>query len=759
MKSVLTELTETIRGIHVEPVDLEQPLMTVAGHFAAIPGTVLLMSGGDLDCARYHLLAVKPWLQLKGSGRHMSVITNGRRVDVEADPFDALEALLAKFRIQPKDLPLPIGVGLFGYLAYDLKDQLECLPRTSLDLSELPQICFYAPRILLVQDKIEGRTHLCLPVFEGESQTAIQSEVDAFKELIRRPPPGDIGFAGNPEGFRSDFTRQDYEAAIRNIREYIAAGHVYQVNMSQRFEMGFSGDGFCLFKALYDRNPAPFFAYIQAGDHQIVSTSPERFLQQQGRRIETRPIKGTRPRGITPEEDAVSGETLLQSPKDDAELSMIVDLLRNDIGRVCRGGSVRVARHKRLEAYQNVFHLVSVVEGELETGKNSVDVIRATFPGGSITGCPKIRAMEIIDELETARRHIYTGSIGYIGFHDTMDLSIAIRTATIHNDRIVFSAGGGIVFDSDPADEYAETLHKGRTLMEVFRDGKRPISVAPEPVVWINGRWRRQDQAGIPLADPGFQYGFGFFETIRVHQGIPLGLDAHLARFNGTWRRLFPSTPPDLSWDVIVRETVRRNGLADQISAVKIIATRGTHNRPPMDHTLVVMARPYTHRLEAGKKDGLRAVTYPSPRQTPLADYKTLNYLYYHLAGQWARENGADEALILNPDGTVSETNTANLLVLQGKVLIRPVSAAVLPGIMAARVCADLTPKGYTLRTKPIRPSDLFTADMVLMTNALIGAVPILSLDGKPLKTLDDLWRRINARVLAPPVADDPSAA
>ena len=233
--------------------------------------------------------------------------------------------------------------------------------------------------------------------------------------------------------------------------------------------MGFAGDSYSLFKALYQLNPAPFFAYVNAGDHQIVSTSPERFLLRSGSRVETRPIKGTRPRGKTPEQDREMKAALARSPKDDAELSMIVDLLRNDIGKVCAGGSVAVTQHKRLEAYQNVYHLVSVVQGTLAEGKDSVDLIRATFPGGSITGCPKIRSMEIIDELESHRRHVYTGSIGYISFHDTMDLSIAIRTATVVGDRLVFSVGGGIVYDSDPEDEYEETLHKGQTLMSVFQ--------------------------------------------------------------------------------------------------------------------------------------------------------------------------------------------------------------------------------------------------------------------------------------------------
>ena len=390
--------------------------------------------------------------------------------------------------------------------------------------------------------------------------------------------------------------------------------------------------------------------------------------------METRPIKGTRPRGKTPAADQRLQDELARSPKDDAELSMIVDLLRNDIGRACAGGSVIVTEHKRLEAYQNVYHLVSVVEGTLTAGKGSVDLIRATFPGGSITGCPKIRSMEIIDELESRRRHVYTGSIGYISFHDTMDLSIAIRTATIVGDRLLFSVGGGIIYDSDPADEFAETLHKGETLMRVFQGADDRSGNERGPFVWQDGRLLRQDAAMVPLTDLGLQYGFGFFETIRVEKGVIRRLTAHLARFNRTWADLFGGALPDLTWKDVITQVIEKNRLGDTTAAVKILATRGDADATGFNGRLVVTARPYTHRLEALGLSGLSLITYPHGRLTPLADHKTLNYLFYYRAGAWALQNGAHEALILNPDHSVSETNTANLLVVSGRTVIRPVS-------------------------------------------------------------------------------------
>jgi len=534
--------------------------------------------------------------------------------------------------------------------------------------------------------------------------------------------------------------------AVNNIIEYIAAGDVYQVNMSQRFEMAFEGDPFTLFKMLYHHNPAPFFAYIHAGSHQIVSTSPERFLLRTNEKIETRPIKGTRPRGKTPEKDKKLGQELRQSKKDDAELSMIVDLLRNDLGRVSRAGSVRVAEHKRLEKYQNVFHLVSIVESDLEKGRDSVDLLKATFPGGSITGCPKIRTMEIIDELEPNRRHIYTGSIGYISFHNTMDLSIAIRTATVYNEKIVFSVGGGIVFDSDPRDEFEETLHKGQTLMAVFK-GKEQQPRAKN-YVWLNGTITPQEQANAPVTDLGFQYGYGFFETIRVNSGRPLYMPEHMDRFYRAWNELFLEEPPDLTWDEIITQVIVQNNLVDKTAAVKILATRGDRETPPYNHTLLVTARPYIHRLADKNKQGLNLAVYPNPRQTPMADHKTMNYLYYFSAGKWAATQGADEALILNPDNTISETNTANILLIKDKTITIPSSLHVLPGVMEKAVCELLSEKEYQIEKRLVKPKELFSFDQVLLTNSLMGAVPVLSIYGEKLPKPSDLWQKINQEIL-----------
>jgi para-aminobenzoate synthetase component 1 len=747
-------ITGQIVGIHEEQISLEESFLDFSRRFASMEGTAVFMSGGDLDCARYHILGAKPWLTLKGRHRSMTITASNQSIDFKADPFDLLRRILNACRLNdlhvvPSGLTQPITAGLFGYLSYDLKDALETLPHTSIDDLRLPHLFFFAPSIIVIHDKAADSTRLCIPKRMISGKDNLDKDLKTFNQILSAKTLKKQNFSGDPDGFKSNFTKTGYMSAVKKIKEYIAAGDVYQVNMSQRFEMDFEGDAFSLFAKLYNDNPAPFFAYINAGDHQVVSTSPERFLAQTNDRIETRPIKGTRPRGKTPAEDEKLGRDLKQSTKDDAELSMIVDLLRNDIGKVCRAGSVRVAEHKRLEAYENVFHLVSVVEGTLDRDRDSVDLLKATFPGGSITGCPKIRSMEIIDELEPHRRHIYTGSIGYISFHDTMDLSIAIRTATIANGKIIFSVGGGIVFDSDPLEEYEETIHKGKTLMDVFKGKEKQSST--KNYVWINGTLVPLEKAAVPVSDLGFQYGFGFFETIRVDKGTPSHLEAHVNRFYRTWRRLFSEPPPDLTWNEIIGRVIDQNRLNADTAVVKIMATRGDREAAPYNHTLVVMARPYTHRL-AGKKDpGLHLATYPYPRQTPLADYKTLNYLYYFLAGKWAHAQNADEALILNPNNTVSETNTANILLIKERTAVRPESLHVLPGIMESVVGNLLLSWNYTVEKKIVQPQELLNVDDVLMTNSLMGAVPVLSLDGKFLSKPSDLCHKINEEVFRQP--------
>jgi len=746
---LLEEIAGSITGIFKKKITLNEPFIDFSARFAAVPGTVVLLSGGDLDCSRYHILGAKPWLSFRGRGRSMSITGQDKTVELKADPFELLRDILNTYSLDRPEqgfsgVPEPVAAGLFGYFSYDLKDCLETLPRTSIDDLHLPHICLFAPAIIVVHDRMYEQTHLYISERMHSGRETLAADVKYFQRVMGDDIPGYGSYCGDVGGFRSNFSKSEYMAAVEKIRTFITDGHVYQVNMSQRFEMEFEGDPFSLFRELFTKNPAPFFAYINAGEHQIVSTSPERFIQRTGNRVETRPIKGTRPRGKTGDEDHKLRLDLVQSKKDDAELSMIVDLLRNDLGKVCTGGSVRVKDHKRVEAYENVYHLVSVVEGRLDSHCDSVDLIKATFPGGSITGCPKIRTMEIIDEMEPNRRHIYTGSIGYVGFNNSLDLSIAIRTATLYNKRIYFSVGGGIVFDSVPSDEFDETLHKGKTLMEIFKGRE---SESQKNFVWMNGKIIPKNKAVVSATDPGFQYGFGFFETIRVDRGKPVLLEDHIARFNQTWEHLFAGDPPDLSWNVIIEQVIRKNDLVSQTAAVKMLASATNDQTPCINPTLLVTARHYSHRLEGKKEHGIRLAVYTEPRLTPFADYKTMNYLYYFLAGKWAKDHNQDEALILNPDGSISETNTANILYIKGKSVIIPVSPHVLPGVMQRNVCVFLKKHGYNIEHKKLGLNDIAEKGSIVLTNSLMGAVPVSSIEGKQINMTSSLCNRINKHI------------
>ena len=440
----------------------ESRFLAYAESCAAHPYSAVLLSGGEKPVdgeSRYCLAARDPLAVFESKGKRAVIRFPDRVHTLDGNPLEILDRFMESFHV---DFPLvvpPFSGGAVGYFAYDLKNCIERLPTTARDDLGLPDMVLFWPGQVLVYDRLERRLET-LQFSIGDSGTEY-----VVSSAASSPPASEAFKIGELE---SNFRHDDYLSAIGKIRRYIREGDVYQVNLSQRFRFSFEGNAFRLWKALFSMNPAPFYAYIHAGDHRVLSTSMERFLYRRGDIIETRPIKGTRKRGKTPEEDLALSRELAASPKDDAELSMIVDLLRNDLGRVCAGKTIRVTEHKRLETYRNVHHLVSIVTGRLRPDVTHGELLAATFPGGSITGCPKIRAMEIIDELEPNVRHVYTGAIGYLGWHRNLDLNVAIRTALIHRGTCSFSVGGGIVYDSVEEDEFQETLHKGRTLFELI---------------------------------------------------------------------------------------------------------------------------------------------------------------------------------------------------------------------------------------------------------------------------------------------------
>ena len=444
--------------------------------FRGQPFSFFLDSGMDPDkLGRYSFMGSDPFLVLRSRGEQISLIREGVEEVRWGNPFDVLGELLEVYSVEGSPAPIPLVGGAVGYFSYDLCHFIERLPTTAIDDLHLPECYLAFYDAVVAFDHRERKVYLATTGFpeleEGKRIKRAEERLKEIKGRILRSPPVPVvetSPAGEDIVLKSNFSREEYLNAVATAREYICAGDIFQVNLSQRFEADLPVPPYQLYQRLRRINPAPFANYFDFDGVGIVGASPERFLRVTGDRVETRPIKGTRPRGKTPQEDKALAQELLSSVKDNAENIMIVDLERNDIGRVCRYGTVRVTERAILETYPTVFHLTSTVVGRLCQGKSRIDLLKATFPGGSITGAPKVRAMEIIDELEPTRRSVYTGSLGYLSFSGDMDIDIVIRTMLIKGGRAYFQVGGGIVYDSEPEAEYVETLDKGRALMQAL---------------------------------------------------------------------------------------------------------------------------------------------------------------------------------------------------------------------------------------------------------------------------------------------------
>lgn len=453
------------------------------------------LAGGPLG--RYSWAGVDPTLVIEAKDNRVKLVRGGAAETFIDEPLAVLEHYLKEFALPPGEAPLPFWGGAAGYLSYDLGRRLEALPQIASDDLVMPDILLGFYHSVVGVDHLSGKVFACAAPLPRETAAAAQNRAEKLASRLERQAakalsapagrpgenlPGDRQLSSSVntmaqmgelslEGIGTHFTRESYCRAIGQAKEYIAAGDIFQVNIAQRLSARMTADPWQLYADLRRLNPAPFASYLAFPGYKIVGASPERFLQLKGRRVVTRPIKGTRPRGRDEAADRAMREELWNSVKDRAELTMIIDLERNDLGRVCEVGTVRVPELFSLEEYPTVFHLVSTVEGLLAKGKSVVDLLRATFPGGSITGAPKIRAMEIIEELEPVRRGIYTGSTGWIGFHGDADLNIVIRTVVVKEGLAHIHVGGGITADSDPGAEYEETLDKARALLRALIPG------------------------------------------------------------------------------------------------------------------------------------------------------------------------------------------------------------------------------------------------------------------------------------------------
>ena len=469
-----------------------------AARFAAAPFGLLLDSTADIErTGRYSFLSADPWTVVRSRGLETERLgAAGQWSRIGGDALSAVRAELAPFGADPIPTLPPFQGGGAGYIGYDWGATLEQLPEPRHDDLALPDVMLGLYDWVIAWDHRSGTAWIVstgIPDTGARRAARAEERLRWVKEHLQcsgasaarpawLPPPPPRGAApsypvlgiDNAEqiGLRSTFTHRGYLTAVARVREYILAGDIFQANLSQRFQAPLGEPTRALYARLRRMNPAAFAAYLDFGDLVVLSVSPERFLRLSGRQVETRPIKGTRPRGLGPMHDALLGRVLTESDKDRAENVMIVDLLRNDLSRVCRPGSVHVPELFALEQHPTVHHLVSTVVGELEPGTDAVDLLRAAFPGGSITGAPKVRAMEIIAELEPTRRGVYCGAIGYLSVTGEMDTSIAIRTCVALGGQVYFQAGGGIVADSDPAEEYRETLDKARGIIGTIAEGR-----------------------------------------------------------------------------------------------------------------------------------------------------------------------------------------------------------------------------------------------------------------------------------------------
>ncbi|MDW3222203.1 MAG: anthranilate synthase component I [Paracoccaceae bacterium] len=468
--------------------DLDTPVSLMLKLTGAKKDAFVLESvtGGEVR-GRYSIIGMKPDLIWRCHGTQ-SEINRAARYDAEAftpqdgNPLDGLRTLLSESKIDlPDDLP-QAAAGLFGYLGYDMVRLVEHLPDINPDPLGLPDAVMMRPSVVAVLDGVKGEVTVVSPAWVSDGQSAraayaqaAERVMDAVRDLERAMPVAtrDLGEADTPGDPISNFTHDGYKSAVEKARDYIRAGDIFQVVPAQRWTQDFKQDPFALYRSLRRTNPSPFMFYFNFGGFQVIGASPEILVRVFGKEVTIRPIAGTRPRGATPEEDNALEADLLADQKELAEHLMLLDLGRNDVGRVAKIGTVRPTEEFIVERYSHVMHIVSNVVGELHDDKDALDAFFAGMPAGTVSGAPKVRAMEIIDELEPEKRGVYGGGVGYFSAGGDMDMCIALRTAVVQDQKLYIQAGGGVVYDSDPEAEFQETVHKSNAIRRAAADAAR----------------------------------------------------------------------------------------------------------------------------------------------------------------------------------------------------------------------------------------------------------------------------------------------
>jgi len=468
--------------------DLDTPVSLMLKLTGAAKDAFVLESvtGGEVR-GRYSIIGMKPDLVWRCHGT-ASRINRTARFDEDSfedqagDPLDNLRALIGECKMDlPDGLPAA-SAGLFGYLGYDMIRLVEHLPDVNPDPLGLPDALMLRPSVVAVLDGVKGEVTVVAPAWVSSGQSAkaayaqaAERVMDAVRDLERTLPrqARDLGEAAEAAPPVSNFTHEGYKAAVETAKEYIRAGDIFQVVPSQRWTQEFRQPPFALYRSLRRTNPSPFMFYFNFGGFQVIGASPEILVRVFGDEVTIRPIAGTRPRGATPEEDRAHEASLMADAKELAEHLMLLDLGRNDAGRVSKIGTVRPTEEFIIERYSHVMHIVSNVVGELAEDQDALSALLAGLPAGTVSGAPKVRAMEIIDELEPEKRGVYGGGVGYFSANGDMDVCIALRTAVVQDEKLYIQAGGGVVYDSDPEAEYMETVHKSNAIRRAAADAAR----------------------------------------------------------------------------------------------------------------------------------------------------------------------------------------------------------------------------------------------------------------------------------------------
>ena len=434
---------------------------------------------GSERWARYSFLGTNPYLIFKSRGKQIEIVEEGKKKKLLADrPLEVLQTLLKRYRPVPVEGVPPFFGGALGYVSYDAVEQFHAIPNAKKDPLGMPEIFFIFVQTLVAFDNLKHTIKVIDNVrLDGKSdlRKAYHRATARIRKLIsslEKKPRGmearDLSEGARAQKTRSNLTREAFQTAVRKAKDYIEAGDIIQVVLCQRLETLTQADPFEIYRALRFINPSPYMFYLELEGLKVIGSSPETMVRLTGDTIELRPIAGTRRRGSTPAEEAELESDLLSDPKEKAEHIMLVDLGRNDVGRVAQVGSVEVTELMAIERYSHVIHLVSNIRGKLAPGKSAFDLFVSTFPAGTVSGAPKIRAMQIISELEPEKRGLYAGAIGYFSFNGNLDTCIVIRTILMQGKKAFIHAGAGIVADSDPEKEYQETLSKARAMLKAI---------------------------------------------------------------------------------------------------------------------------------------------------------------------------------------------------------------------------------------------------------------------------------------------------